>query len=104
MEGAGIWRWPLQTKHHLDTKPHHGVKDMAQMRIGRHDVHKANVEVDMEPHNAPIGSIAKSKSQAVLVPARGSKLDDHDRTPLIVPEHDNGKCYVFPCRCFRACS
>jgi len=46
----------------------------------------------MEPHNAPIGSTARSKSQAVLIPARGSKLEDYDRTPLIVPECDNGHC------------
>lgn len=85
------WRL-LQTKHHLETKPHHGFKDMDQMRIGYHALYKANVEVGMEPHNAPIGSTAKSKSQAVLIPARGSKLDDYDRTPLIVPEYYNGKC------------
>ena len=50
----------------------------------------------MEPHNALIGSTARSKTQAVLIPARGSgsMLDDYDRnrTPLIVPECDNGKC------------
>ena len=84
--------WRLrQTKHHLETKPHHGFKDMDQMCIGYHALYKANVEVGMEPHNAPIGSTARSKSQVVLIPARGSKLDDYDRNPLIVPEY-NGKC------------
>ena len=48
------WRL-LETKHHLETKPHHRFKDMDQMRIGHYALYKANVEVDMEPHNAPIG-------------------------------------------------
>ena len=45
------WRL-LQTNHHLETKPHRGFKDMDQMRIGHHALHKANVEVGMGPQNA----------------------------------------------------
>ena len=42
----------LQTKHDLETKPHHGFKDMDQMCIGHYALHKANVEVGMGPQNA----------------------------------------------------
>ena len=39
------WRLPVQTKlkHHLETQPHHGFKDMDQMRIGCHALYNANV-------------------------------------------------------------
>ena len=60
------WRL-LQTKHHLETQPHHGFKDRDQMRIGHHALYKANAEVGMEPHNAPMGSTARSKSQACQI-------------------------------------
>ena len=44
----------------------------------------------MEPHSAPRGSTTKSKTQAVLIPARGSSRDDYDTDPIIVPAYHNG--------------
>ena len=44
----------------------------------------------MEPHSAPRGSTTKSKTQAVLIPARGSSRDDYNTDPIIIPAYYNG--------------
>ena len=44
----------------------------------------------MEPHSAPRGSTTKSKTQAVLIPARGSSRDDYNVDPIVIPAYYNG--------------
>jgi len=81
----------LQTKRHLELDPHPGFKDRDQFYIGCCALYKANVDTGMEPHSAPRGSTTKSKTQAVLIPARGSSRDDYNTDPIIIPAYNNGK-------------
>ena len=80
----------LQTKQHLELDPHPGFKDRDQFFIGYCALYKANVDTGMEPHSAPRGSKIKSKTQAVLIPARGSSRDDYNTDPIIIPAYNNG--------------
>ena len=80
----------LQTKQHLELDPHPGFKDRDQFFIGYCALYKANVDTGMEPHSAARGSTTKSKTQAVLIPARGSSRDDYNTDPIIIPAYNNG--------------
>ena len=81
----------LQTKRHLELDPHPGFKDRDQFLIGYcARLYKANVDTGMEPHSAPRGSTTKSKTQAVLIPARGSSRDDYNVDPIVIPAYYNG--------------
>ena len=80
----------LQTKRHLELDPHPGYKDKDQFYIGYCALYKANVDTGMEPHSAPRGSKTASKTQAVLIPARGSSRDDYNVDPIIIPPYHNG--------------
>ena len=80
----------LQTRQHLELDPHPGFKDRDQFFIGYCALYKANVDTGMEPHSAPRGSTTKSKTQAVLIPARGSSQDDYNTDPIIIPAYNNG--------------
>ena len=80
----------LQTRQHLELDPHPGFKDRDQFFIGCCALCKANVDTGMEPHSAPRGSTTKSKTQAVLIPARGSSQDDYNTDPIIIPAYNNG--------------
>ena len=80
----------LQTRRHLELDPHPGFKDRDQFFIGYCALYKANVDTGMEPHSAPRGSKIKSKTQAVLIPARGSSRDDYNTDPIIIPAYNNG--------------
>ena len=81
----------LQTKQHLELDPHPGFKDRDQFFIGHCALYKANVDTGMGPHSAPRRSTTKSKTQAVLIPARGSSRGDYNTDPIIIPAYNNGK-------------
>ncbi len=80
----------LQTRQHLELDPHPGFKDRDQFFIGYCALYKANVDTGMEPHSAPRGSTTKSKTQAVLISARGSSRDDDTLHPILIPAYHTG--------------